>query len=98
MQLFLIKLIEDIIAFSLNLDINICVLISNAIKKKVFNCIIGIIKYYWPIKSLQYAKPIFFWLGKLSPPVKPFMDLIYNKSENFNNNYNIINKVNNEIS
>ena len=26
------------------------------------------------------------------------MDLIYNKSENFNNNYNIINKVNNEIS
>ena len=45
MQLFLEKLMKNIVAFSLDLDINIHVLMSNTIEKRLFDCTIRAIKY-----------------------------------------------------
>lgn len=59
MQPLLEKLIKDIIAFSLHLDINIHVPMSNAAEKKTFNCAVRAIKYYLPVRPPKHAKSIF---------------------------------------
>lgn len=93
MQPLLEELIKDIVTFSLNLDINIHILISNTAKKKLFNCAIRAIKCYSLIKSLKYAKSIFFWLAELSPLVGPLTDPNCTKSESHNESGNISNGV-----
>ena len=51
---------KNIIAFLLDLNINIYILISNMAEKRQFNCAIGAIECYKPIKLLKHVKSIFF--------------------------------------
>lgn len=97
MHLLLKKLIKDIITWLLDLNVNIYISISNTAKKKLFNYIVKIIKYYQPIKPLKYIKSIFFWLIKLSLFIRLFINLNYIKSEIYSNYYNMSNKVNNKV-
>lgn len=104
MQLLLKELIKDLISSSLGLDSNIHIQISNIAEKRLFDCAVGAIKYYWPVKPLTHAKSIFFWLAKLSSLVEPLIDPKRTKSKshyensNINNGININNKMDEEIS
>ena len=92
-QLLLEELMKDIVAFSLYLDINIHIPISNAAKKRLFDYIIRAIKCYSLVKLPKYIKSIFFWLVGLSLLVGPLIDLNCTKSKSHSENSNISNGV-----
>ena len=67
---------------------------SDMTKKRLFNCTIRVIKYYWPIKPPIYTKFIFFWLARLSSLVGLSTDFNHTKNKNHNENSNISDKIN----
>lgn len=85
---------KDIVAFLLDLDVNIYVLMSNTAEKRLFNYIVRAIECYLPVKLLKYIKFIFFWLMGLSPLVEPPTNLNRTKSKSHSKNGNISNGVN----
>lgn len=82
---------KDIVAFSLDLDVNIHISINNTAKKRLFNCVVRAIKCYLPVKLLKYAKSIFLWLIKLSIFVGQLINLNRTKNKSHNKNGNINN-------
>lgn len=102
-QPLLEELMKDIIASSLDLDVNIHVLMSNAVEKRLFNCAVRAIKYYLPIRFPKNIRFIFLQLVELSLLVGPLIDLNCTKSKSYNENGNIShgldigNRVNNKV-
>lgn len=92
-QPLLKKQMKDIIAFSLDLDVNIHISMSKTTKKRLFNCAIRLIKWYLLIKPPKYAKSIFLWLVQLTSLNRLPTDLNRTKSKGHNENSKINNRV-----
>lgn len=81
------------------LNINIPIR-SNTAKKRLFNCAVGAIEYYWPIKPLTLVEFIYFWLAGLSLLIGLSIYPNHIESASYNDNSDISNglRVNNKIS
>ena len=74
---------------------------SDTAEKRLFNCAIKVIDYYFPVRPPMPTKSVSFWLVQLNPLVGLFLNPDRTKSENLNDNCsksnsNMSNRVGNE--
>lgn len=62
-------------------------------ERRLFNCVVEGIEYYWPERPLTPRESIFFWLMGLSPLIGPFTDLNRTKYKCYNENDDLSNKI-----
>lgn len=95
MQIYLEEFMKDLINSSL--DVNILVRKSDTTEKRLINCAVEAIEYYWPIKPRIPTKSIYLWLIGLSLLDGLHTNPNYTKSKRHGENGNISNKVDDEV-